>query len=93
MSEWMPIESCPRDGTAMIVYGEELRFPQLESGSPLNAPRGAVVGKGAAVVGLGMFSPILGWWTHAISSKGKACALEPSHWMSLPERPQEKEPR
>jgi uncharacterized protein DUF551 len=79
MSEWQPIETAPKDGTAILVYGPEL----------LRETNGncAVVRWDAS--GYATEQSSIKWW---VVSDGKFGPYDlrgpsPTHWMPLPDPP------
>jgi hypothetical protein len=74
MSEWLPIETAPKDGTKIFAYCE----PRHESGRSMEFKYfGVVWWRGEK------FSESRWQWRHALNDS----AAEPTHWMPLPEQP------
>lgn len=82
MSEWQPIETAPKDGTAIDVWAGGKRCPDVywshsvnaDTGEPISSPYDCWAYKGQ-YVGIGGVYP-----------KGLGIH-EPTHWMPLPEPP------
>ena len=80
MSEWQPIETAPKDGTAVVLYGKGL----LRSGYE------QAVGVYIPIHGEDDDSTIR-WW-HVEDGKFGPYAIRgpsPTHWMPLPPPPEE----
>lgn len=75
MTEWMPIESAPRDGTKILAHCQPRH---IDSGNPM----------GWDYVGViwwrkDKFQDSIWPWRHSLNDS----AAEPTHWMPLPEPP------
>lgn len=77
MSEWLPIESAPTDGTLIILHGEGNtgtgRWRVIASRDTLND-----------IDGVAQFARQYGW--HSASDKNLN-NIKVSHWMPLPPPP------
>ena len=79
MSEWQPIETAPRDGTSVLLWGlvaGEISGPDKETG---------FAGEGEWAEGT-HYKPDEDWW---LLSGGDCYSTwcKPTHWMPLPEPP------
>lgn len=78
--EWQQIETAPRDGSQVLLYG----LWAGEVSGPIIDPR----------VDIGFWnggeSDYAGtdWW-QIVTGDAYACWLKPTHWMPLPEPPKE----
>ena len=73
--DWRPIDSAPKDGTAIMVYGTQ---NTLAWDSKENDPRHAVM----------RWNPNPGGHGHwEAYYSGRDPVDEPTHWMPLPESP------
>jgi hypothetical protein len=81
MSEWQPIATAPKDGTAVLVYGPGMR-PE-DSGYSI-----AVWNDNAAMLLMGKsgFSAMVAGWI-AYSDSQIDIESQPTHWMPLPAPP------
>ena len=76
--EWQPIETAPKDGTAVLLWG----LWAGEINGPDETPR----------VDIGQFtdgrSDYAGndWW-QLLTGDAYACWMQPTHWMPLPPPP------
>jgi len=80
MIEWQPIETAPKDGRVVLLFGiwageihGEYDEPTIDIGS---------WGGGKSDY------PGNDWW-HLTTGDNYACWMRPTHWMPLPEPPQE----
>jgi hypothetical protein len=67
---WQPIETAPKDGTAILLW-------------PYN-PGDAYGGYALKEVALGYYTPDEEWF-----NPEQRCPFEPTHWMPLPEPPED----
>ena len=86
MSGWQPIETAPKDGTAILAYGP---LPSRDAGSgvrethwkayPEGSPGWAKWKEGKGPIGIGWdwYEPVHNW-SHTWS---------PTHWMQIPPMP------
>jgi hypothetical protein len=78
MSDWLPIESAPKDGSAILGFGTHV-------GTPHEEQRGVVAGD--------WWWAIMLWdvWRNphqwVFSKDGSPTWSAPSHWMPLPRAP------
>ena len=87
MSRWHPIETAPKDGTAILGYGRH-------TGSPPDAQRGVVEGDHWWAIMLWDIWRETGLaqsrrWVFA--KDGARMWSDPTHWMRLPEPPETEE--
>ena len=82
MSDWRPIETAPRDGTAFLAYG-------VHNTSPPDAQRGVKPGDHWwAIILFDVWRKRSdGGDCWVFSKDGKYTWSEPTHWMPLPEPP------
>ena len=78
--QWQPIETAPKDGSAVLVYADQatvplVRFAWWDDGENWEA-RGFSCRDEAA-----------GWWFSTSSCGSERLWWEPTHWMLLPEPP------
>lgn len=79
MTDWQPIETAPKDGSAISVIGGEY-ISEAANKKPLNFPLTVQYAPDG-----GGYSGCL--WSHAIDHYyGIGCC--PTHWMPLPKPPQ-----
>lgn len=81
MSEWRPIETAPKDGTAVLVFS-----PYEDRTDPTNV----VVAKYKEA--FSKTPNVGGWWEYCeklISDVQGEVEPPPTHWMPLPEPPKE----
>lgn len=77
MSEWLPIETAPRDGTDILVMYMHIETQIVHNAFYIDDPD-----DGPA------------WWSYDKSEVSRIRLdgwMTPTHWMSLPEPPKEKE--
>jgi hypothetical protein len=83
MAEWQPIESAPRDGTAILGFGPGRRPP---------VPAITVVAwdmdRAIETFGRPGFVALVGAWP-AYADSQLDLQSQPTHWMPLPAAPQD----
>ena len=77
VAQWQPIETAPRDGTKILLYGQWQ--------GEINGMRNDVVAVGAWGGGRSDRGKS-GWWD-IINTDGYACWIYATHWMPLPAPP------
>ena len=84
MSEWQPIETAPKDGAAVLLY-----LPDAYTMCGLTD--GIIIGHWSAA-DLPADAPEHSddAWFHVSQTGGFYCDIEPTHWMPLPEPPEER---
>jgi len=84
MEGWQPIESAPRDGSAILAYGRH-------TGSPPDAQRGVVAGDHWwAIILWDVWRSSLKETKRWVFAKdGEATWSAPTNWMELPAPPPE----
>ena len=77
MNKWQPIETAPKDGTAIIGLGlpPKVSINQRHFGADIRTIRAWAVGGSAGWSARNNF----GWFT---------VGFEPTHWMPLPDPPE-----
>jgi len=77
---WQPIESAPRDGTSILMWG--IDYTEAEIGKCVDIPitEGDVDSTYKAFV-----------WNDGATSWDSFCDMTPTHWQPLPEPPSETE--
>ena len=76
--EWLPIESAPKDGTEVLLYGIWAGEIHGESKSPV-IDIGSWAGGSSDYAGND-------WWQLS-TGDAYACWMRPTHWMPLPPPP------
>lgn len=75
--EWQPIETAPKDGTPILVFGKPQKHPNLESwydGSAIFTAEWDAIDESFCILGGDWLGPF----------------IDPSHWMPLPAPPKAK---
>lgn len=76
MSTWQPIETAPRDGRLILVFDRRTGSPRA----------GCRRGRGSMVAWYDLGS----WQSHELDSPwGGSYCPTPTHWMPLPEPPED----
>jgi len=78
MSEWLPIETAPKDGTHVLVYGPNWMPAHV---AVTWWCLSLLAGKKSE---LSRVPQVVDYWT---SGKGFRLDFEPTHWMPLPAPP------
>lgn len=76
MSEWLPIESAPKDGSRVLVYGQWA-----------GETNGLQDGKDVYVAEFSGRSDYHDFWWSCVGTDGYAAWVKPTHWMPLPAPP------
>ena len=84
MSEWQPIETAPRDGTAVLIWSDLWR-PTCVAVTwwVLNLPTGKMIESAKSAFPKDVIQVKDGW----TDGRGGRVSFEPSHWMPLPAAP------
>lgn len=75
MTDWQPIETAPRDGTAVLGYGVA---PYSEDGMEITV---------VCWVENEKFPHLSGWHSRYSGFEDLNTSRQPTHWMPLPEPP------
>ena len=87
MREWQPIETAPKDGTAILVWFDFATVSIVHIAWYRSAEEWENSGQ---YCGWGTFKDWIGWWCypeHSITQKKLEGPTNPTHWMPLPEPP------
>lgn len=80
MSEWQPIETAPKDGTVVLLFG-------LWAGEVGGIAQEPQIDIGRWSGGRSDYGSD-GWWG-LITGDAYGCWMRPTHWMPLPQPPKE----
>lgn len=80
MLEWQPIESAPRDGTHILLFG-------IWAGEISGVSKSPVIDIGIWTGGTSDF-PGDDWWSLP-TGDAYACWMRATHWMPLPKPPKD----
>lgn len=91
MSGWRPIETAPRDGTAILIFEPKGHYGQLDN---WEMPRGVVAhsyrSDDPRLIRFDDYRYAVGYWRPGGGWGNRNCAdVEPTHWMPLPTPPVE----
>ena len=82
MSKWYPIETAPRDGVEVMLYGEQIVREARRNGL-------SEASRSDSITQAHWNKHKEKWWTHIGSEKTIVHIYKPTHWMPLPKPPEE----